>query len=112
MTRILSVSSSRADVGILTPVWSRLAERSDVELHVLLTGMHCSNASPPVTLPVGAFVHRGGEDLGGDRPAAAARAMRACAEAAAELLDRHDYDCMLLMGDRLDMVPAAFAALP
>ncbi len=38
--RILSISSSRADVGILAPVWRAVVQDPDTALCVLLTGMH------------------------------------------------------------------------
>jgi UDP-hydrolysing UDP-N-acetyl-D-glucosamine 2-epimerase len=112
LRRILSVSSSRADIGILGPVWNALAIRPNIELHVLMTGMHRSDsfATPPV--PPGAVSHIGGQDLGGSSARLAERAMTMCAQASAELFERFPFDCVLLMGDRLDMFPSAFAALP
>ncbi|MDD9914113.1 MAG: hypothetical protein OXT01_05555, partial [Rhodospirillaceae bacterium] len=66
MSRLLSVSSSRADVGILMPVWRALASKPDVELHLFLTGMHQAEGAPAVEgLPESVAVHRGGADLGG-----------------------------------------------
>ncbi len=112
MPRILSVSSSRADVGILRPVWRVLAKQPGCELHVLVTGMHRAADAANVELPADAIAHSGGEDIGGSSGAAAARGMIACAAAAAELFERIPFDCLLLMGDRLDMFPAGYAALP
>ncbi len=112
MPRILSVSSSRADVSILRPVWQALAERPDCELHVLTTGMHRAKQVPDVDLPARAIRHSGGEDLGGRSAPEAARGMIACATAAAEVLARVPFDCLVLMGDRLDMLPTGYASLP
>lgn len=112
MTRILSVSSSRADVGILTPVWQAIAARPQFELHVLLTGMHVAEADPGVSLPAGVALHHSGKDLGGGTGLNAAVAMAVCMESAAYTLGAAEFDCLLLMGDRLDMLPAACASLP
>lgn len=113
MTRILSVSSGRADTGILSPVWHALAARSDVELHILLTGMHMATTAAPVeNLPSAAKVHRGGADLGGTTGASASRAMGEIAQAAGALIAATDPTAMLVIGDRLDMLPAATATLP
>jgi UDP-hydrolysing UDP-N-acetyl-D-glucosamine 2-epimerase len=112
MTRILSVSSSRADVAILTPVWAALAQESDVELHVLVTGMHLAAGAVEVAVPAGAIRHVVGADIGGADEMQASDGMAACLQAAGKLLARIEFDCMLLMGDRLDMFPAACAALP
>ncbi|MBM3584958.1 MAG: UDP-N-acetylglucosamine 2-epimerase (hydrolyzing) [Alphaproteobacteria bacterium] len=110
--RILSVTSSRADVGILLPVWEALAARHDIELHVLATGMHCAPDAPDPPIPAAAARHIGGADLGGGAGRDAASAMVACAQAVSDLLARMRFDCMLVIGDRLDMLPAAFAATP
>lgn len=113
MTRILSVSSSRADVGVLMPVWQALAATPGVELHLLLTGMHMADGAPPVAdLPAEAAVLCGGADLGGTTGRAAAAAMAAIAAAAGDTIDAVAPAAMLVVGDRLDMLPAATASLP
>lgn len=111
MPRILSVTSSRADVSILLPVWRALS-RPGIELHVLASGSHNSETAAALSLPAGVVSHTGGIDIGGASAEDAARGMASCAEAVARLLTRVSFDCVLLMGDRLDMIPAAFAALP
>jgi UDP-hydrolysing UDP-N-acetyl-D-glucosamine 2-epimerase len=64
MTRILSVSSGRADMGVLVPIWQALAERPGVELHVLLTGMHLApGAAAAEGIPDAATVHVAGDRL-------------------------------------------------
>ena len=113
MTRILSISTSRADIGILQPVWRALTGQQDCELHILLTGMHLAADSPePATQSDHAVVHRGGADLGGRTGAEAAHAMAAIAEAAGACIAEVHPDAILVLGDRLDMIPAATAALP
>ena len=113
MIRILSVSSSRADVGILLPVWWALAQSRQCELHVFVTGMHLAEKAPPLPeLPSGVTVHRGGADLGGADPATAAVAMSEIEKAAAKIYRTVTPDLIVLMGDRLDMLPAATASLP
>ena len=75
MTRLLSISSSRADVGILQPVWRAAAP--DCELHILLTGMHCAATAGDIDAPAAAMLHRGGADLAGADASQAAHAMAA-----------------------------------
>jgi UDP-hydrolysing UDP-N-acetyl-D-glucosamine 2-epimerase len=107
------VSSSRADVGALAPVWRALAAANGVELHVFLTGMHMVNDSGArAALSPGAVVHSGGADLGGSSPEAAAVAMARIEAATGALLAEITPDLVLVMGDRLDMLPAATATLP
>ena len=114
MIRILSVSTSRADIGILQPVWRAVAADLDCELHVLFTGMHCvAEEAPEPAMPFDhVTVHRGGADLGGRTGAEAARAMAAIAETAGACIAETAPDAVLVAGDRLDMMPAATATLP
>lgn len=111
--RVLSVSSSRADVSILAPVWRALDAMVDVDLHVFLTGMHRADGAPEVPgIPENAKVHEGGADLGGIGNATAASAMAKITSDCGKVIEAVLPDVMLLMGDRLDMLPAATASLP
>ena len=110
MTRLLSISSSRADVGILQPVWRAAA--ADCELHILLTGMHCAATAGDVDAPASAILHRGGADLAGATASQAAHAMAAVGTAAATCLDAVKPAAVLVVGDRLDMLPAVTATVP
>ena len=111
--RLLSVSSGRADVGILTPVWQALAAEPGIDLHVLFTGMHCAPGAALPDLPDNATRHVGGGDMGGGAPdGSAAAALAAITEAAGRLCAELDPDLFMVIGDRLDMIPAAIASLP
>lgn len=111
--KILSISSGRADVGILTPVWRALASRANVELHTMLTGAHVSDDyAARHALPPGAIGHTTGADIGGRNGAEASEAMAHITEAAGHLAARIRPDRALLVGDRLDMLPAAVGLLP
>ncbi len=112
MNIVLSVSSSRADVGILAPVWHELAAEPGVELHIFLTGAHVSDAASAAgAVPEGVEVHRGGADLAGQAAPEAAAAVPEIAAAMVRLIDRIAPDTVLVIGDRLDMLPAAMATL-
>lgn len=113
MTRLLLVSSSRADVGILSPVWNHLAHSAKTEVHVLLTGMHMKDDTFARShLPSGVTVHKRGVDLMGTDAVTAARNMGRIAQDCAELYDSIAPDLILLIGDRMDMFPAAMASTP
>lgn len=110
--RIVSITSSRADVGILRPVWKALSERG-CDLHVIATGMHRAPGAAPVDCGgIGVELHSCGQDIGGRADAAAARAVGEIASECGALYARLQPDGILVMGDRLDMLPAAVAALP
>ncbi|HUU24011.1 MAG TPA: UDP-N-acetylglucosamine 2-epimerase [Methyloceanibacter sp.] len=111
--RVVSVSSSRADVGILAPVWQALAAYDDADLHLFLTGMHRAENAPPVEgIPEQATVHKGGADLGGETGRRAAESMATITRSAGKLYAAVCPDAILVMGDRMDMLPAAVASLP
>lgn len=92
-------------------MWRALSSRDEIDLHIFATGMH-AGSSQDLPVPGRAVYHRGGADIAGQTGKAAARSMAACAIAASDVIGAHDFDCVLVMGDRLDMLPAAFAALP
>ena len=112
--KILSVSSGRADAGILSPVWQALAAMADIDLHIFLTGMHTQQnpGKTDFTGPENATVHRGGSDLGGGAGSEAGIAMAEISRSMASLCEFVAPDRIILIGDRLDMVPAAMGSLP
>ena len=99
------------------PVWEELTDARDMELHILLTGMHAADGfAAAADVPDSAVVHRGGADLGGGTGVAgAARAgdsMASIARAAGSVVSAIQPDICLVTGDRLDMFPAAMATIP
>src|SRR4051812_12885026 len=112
MPKILSVSSSRADVDILLPVWRGVAARSDCELHVMLTGAHVVSEHASELVPQAAKLHRGGADLGGADARAANAAVAEIIRDTGAIIAEIAPDIVLVMGDRMDMLPAAAATLP
>lgn len=113
MTRILSISSGRADFGVLSTVWKEIAASPDLSLTVLLTGMHMADgAAARANLPAGVAVKTGGADLAGASGRKCVDAMSAVAAAAAAAIEDADPDLVMVIGDRLDMFPAAAAAAP
>ncbi|MGQ0671776.1 MAG: UDP-N-acetylglucosamine 2-epimerase [Hyphomicrobium sp.] len=110
--RIVSITSSRADVGVLRPVWSALA-RSGADVHVIATGMHRLAGAPAIDLEaIEVTLHTAGADLGGRADAAAAAAIGTIVGDCGALYASLNPDVVLVTGDRLDMLPAAVAALP
>ncbi len=108
--RVLSVSSSRADAGILAPVWQALADDTDIDLHVLITGAHLAEGAVVPILPDRARQHRGGMDIGG--AAGHADAMAAILATTGRLCAEIEPDLLMVIGDRLDMIPAVLGSLP
>jgi N,N'-diacetyllegionaminate synthase len=95
----------------LAPVWRALAKRKGSELDIVLTGMHCRQGASVAEMPDGATVHRAGADLGGEDGCTAAQAMAVIAAETAGLISATMPDVLLVIGDRLDMVPGVMASL-
>lgn len=110
---VLSVTSGRADIGILAPVW-RAIQDDGMALTVFVTGMHLEQeggASVP-GIPPTARIIRGGASLMGADAKAGADAMARIQQDAARAFMEAGPDVVLVTGDRLDMFPAAVAAVP
>ncbi|QUS39122.1 UDP-N-acetylglucosamine 2-epimerase (hydrolyzing) [Tardiphaga alba] len=116
MTRLLIVSSSRADLGGLSAVWRQTSGHPELETQVLLTGRHANRSTDYdaaiACLPAGIPVHVAGNDIGGRDAETAARAMGDSVTAIAGQLAEIAPDLLLVLGDRLDIAPAVFAAVP
>lgn len=111
--RILGVSSDRADLGIVLPVWRALAAKPSIDLHVFLTGAHA--IAPQNVLsrtPDGVTSHIGGGCIAGSRDHDAQVAMSMIGNDAAGLMDSLKPDLLLVAGDRLDMFPVVAASIP
>lgn len=107
MNTVLSVSTSRADIGILSTVWRAIADKTDLKLKVFLTGQHMVDESLALGyLPRTVKAHRGGANLGGQGPSEAAAAMSEIVSAMGQVIDKTLPDCVFVVGDRLDMLPA------
>jgi UDP-hydrolysing UDP-N-acetyl-D-glucosamine 2-epimerase len=112
MTRIISISSDRADLALLAPVWETLATTEEIDLHIVLTGSHTKAGANRADIAVRATVHTTGADLGGTNGVAAASASAEIVAGVARIYDAIRPDLVMIAGDRLDMIPAAIAALP
>jgi len=111
--RIASATSSRADHGILGKVWQALAADPDLDLHVVATGMnHVDPAELETLVPRTAELHWVGADIGGAGARMASENVARSVADWAGLTETLNLDLLLLAGDRLDMLPAAVAALP
>lgn len=116
MTRVLVASSSRADITALAGVVWACNARPGLEVEVLLTGRHVLAAddfsAAERQLPDDCVVYKAGEDLGGAGPLAASEAMGEIAKGVGHVFAKTKPDLLLVLGDRLDMIPVVLASLP
>ncbi|MPQ95257.1 UDP-N-acetylglucosamine 2-epimerase (hydrolyzing) [Thioclava sp. JE_KL1] len=113
--KVLAVSGTRADWGLLQPVLALLRDDARFTLEILVTGQHLMAGSTSVAaIEAAGFTVRHCVDMGlaeGDGDAAlCAAAGRAVAGVGAVLADSRP-DMMLVLGDRYEILSAVTAAL-
>jgi UDP-N-acetylglucosamine 2-epimerase (non-hydrolysing)/GDP/UDP-N,N'-diacetylbacillosamine 2-epimerase (hydrolysing) len=110
------VTVARSDYGVYLPVLRRVQADSDLELHLLVSGMHLS---PEFGLTARAIEEDGfhiGERiemlLSSDTPEGIGKSMGLGTIGFAQAFARRRPDILLVLGDRFEMHAAVVAALP
>ena len=116
MRSIGVVTTARSDYGIYRPLLQRLQADADIELRVLVTGMHLS---PEFGLTVKAIEADGFPItdrvemlLASDSPEGIAKAIGLGVIGFAQAYARSRPDLLIVLGDRFEMYAAALAAVP
>jgi GDP/UDP-N,N'-diacetylbacillosamine 2-epimerase (hydrolysing) len=112
--RIVSITGSRADYGLMEPVHRAIRAVPAFELHLIVTGMHLlpEFASSLAQVRADQFgeLHEVDMKLGEDTARAMAQSLGRALEGIAAVLDRLKPDIALLEGDRGEMLAGAIAA--
>lgn len=113
--RIVYLSGTRADFGLLRGTLQRIAATDGLELQVLVTGMHLSEAHGRTVdeiresgLAVCAEVPL---DMETRSAGSMALAIADCLRGVTQVLERERPDLLLVLGDRGEMLAGAIAAL-
>jgi UDP-hydrolysing UDP-N-acetyl-D-glucosamine 2-epimerase len=113
---IAAVSVARSDFGLYEPLLEVLRKDPAVELRLMPGGTHFDPRFGPTIREIEAlgyqYEHGLGFTLADDNAAAMARALGAGVSAYAEAFARRRPDLVLVLGDRLEMLCGAVAALP
>ena len=116
MRKIAVVTTSRADYGIYLPVLRKIQEEPDLELLLIVSGMHLS---PEFGLTVNDIEDDGFDVsakvemlLSSDTPDGIAKSMGMGTIGFAQTYARMQPDILLVLGDRFEMHAATVAALP
>lgn len=113
--KVLAVSGTRADWGLLQPVLAMLHDDTRFELEILVTGQHLMAGSRSVeAIEAAGFTvaHRVNMGLaGGDDDAAVCAAMGRAVSGVGRVLATVRPDLMLVLGDRYEILGAVTAAL-
>lgn len=112
--KICSITGTRADYGLMRPVYRATAENSALHLDLIVTGMHLL---PEFRTSLAAIeedhygdLHRCSMLLGEDNGKAMAQSFSLAVFGIAELLHKIQPDIVLLQGDRGEMLAGAIAA--
>ena len=110
------VTTSRADYGHYLPVLRAIEADPDLELHLIVTGMHLSPAFGMTVKTIEAdgfsIEERIEVMLSSDTPAGIGKTMGMGVSAFAQLFSRFHPDMLMVLGDRFEMAAAPLAALP
>ena len=112
--RVLAVTGSRAEYGLLSAILDALASAPDVELALAVTGAHLAAHQGLTVREVEArhTVHaRVDMQLSDDSPPGIARSMGLAVAGFGEAIARLAPDYLLVLGDRYEILAAAQAAL-
>jgi GDP/UDP-N,N'-diacetylbacillosamine 2-epimerase (hydrolysing) len=113
--KILYVTGTRADFGLMASTLQRIAEHPDLELQIAVTAMHLSTSYGLTVRDIEALglpiVGRIPTNVRDRTPAAMAQAIGEAVIGLTEVLKQASPDLVLLIGDRGEMLAGAIAAL-
>ena len=116
MRSIAVITVGRSDYGLLRPIVQRIADDSELELQLIVSGAHFSEKFGRTVgdierdgFPIAESLPLAETD---DSPQSIARVMGQAVARFGDAYARQQPDMLLLLGDRYDMHAAALAALP
>jgi UDP-N-acetylglucosamine 2-epimerase (non-hydrolysing)/GDP/UDP-N,N'-diacetylbacillosamine 2-epimerase (hydrolysing) len=114
MRKVLAITGTRADYGLMRPVFEAIAACRTLELELVVTGMHLlpefSASLSEVEKDSYCPLHRVNMALGEDSGMAMARSLGQALLGIAPLIETVRPDIVLLQGDRGEMLAGAIAA--
>lgn len=115
MKKVCIITGTRAEYGLLKPVIDKVYKSSDLELQLVVTGMHLSTEfgltykeieedGYPITSKIEML-------LGSDTPVGITKSMGVALIGFADCFDINKPDIVVILGDRYEMLVAASAAM-
>ena len=115
MKKIAVVTGSRAEYGLLKPLIKLIASKDDLELQLIVTGMHLMPKFGNTYLQIEEdgfhITAKISDDLDGDSSREISRAMGNTMIGFADALEELEPDIMVVLGDRSEIFSAVAAAL-
>lgn len=115
MKRIVVLTATRAEYGLLAPIIRKLMKYEDLEVKVVATGMHLS---PEFGMTVNEIKQDGIEVdkeieilMSADSPAAISKTMGLALLGFADYFSEHSADALMVLGDRYETLAVCMAAL-
>lgn len=115
MKKICVVSGTRAEYGLLKPLIKRINEDSELELQLVVTGMHLS---PEFGLTYKEIINDGFKIiekvemlLSSDTPIGISKSMGLAMISFSEVFERIKPDILIVLGDRYEIFAVAIAAM-
>lgn len=116
MRTIGVITTSRADYGIYLPILRRIQADPELELHLMVTGMHLSPEFGSTVTSIEGDGFEIGERvemlISSDTPEGIAKSMGLGTIGFSQAYARFRPDILVVLGDRFEMHAAALAALP
>jgi GDP/UDP-N,N'-diacetylbacillosamine 2-epimerase (hydrolysing) len=114
MRRVVSITGTRADYGLMEPVHRAIAKDPELELHLIVTGMHLlpefGSSLEAVRRDAFGIMHEISMILGEDSGKAMAQGVGLGLFGMSDVLGKVAPDILLLLGDRGEMLAGAIAA--
>lgn len=112
--KILYVSGSRAEYGIMRRLLLKLNSDSNVDLKIIVTGMHLEekygNTYRIIEEDRLDVQEKVNINVEGNDNKAIISSMAICMEKFGEIFSREEYDALILLGDRYEILPVAITA--
>ena len=112
--KILAITGTRADYGLMTPVFKKITQSSDLELELIVTGMHLlpefQGSLDQILKDNFGSLHYVSMVLGEDSGKAMAQSLGLAIYGMAAVITAVKPDIILLQGDRDEMLAGAIAA--
>jgi len=114
MIRVGIVTGTRAEYGLLRPVIERVQRADDMELRLIVTGMHLEaaygNTQEEIERDGYPVAHKIPMHLSSDQPASLVRSMSTELAGFADVFERDATDILVVLGDRYEILPPVIAA--
>lgn len=114
MKKVISITGTRADYGLMRPIYKAIVSSKVLELELIITGMHLlpefQSSLEEIQSDKYCTAHKAGMNLGEDSAKAMAQSLGLAIFSIASIMEAVNPDILLLQGDRGEMLAGAISA--